>query len=363
MKRRDLNIFSLSFLDCITCGLGAIILLFVIVNARGTTRQEAISATLEADTGRLAAQVSASHEKLADLRNALAEIDAAVRATQGQSSQVITVLENRKLTMADREKQTLASKAHINRLKSDLKALEEERRRLEGGAKTRDELGEKLRPFPGQGDRQYLTDLKVGGRRILILVDASASMLDESVVGVIRRRNLPDRQKKGAPKWQRAVRTVDWLTAQLPPASRFQIVAFNETAWPVIKGSEGTWLDAGSVDRLDQAVGALRRIVPAKGTSLLKAAETIQSMSPPPDNIFLIGDGLPTMGARRPWRRRVSAEKRLSLFNQAAKQMPQRTPVNIILLPMEGDPIAADAYWRLARRTRGSFFCPAKDWP
>ena len=30
LKRRDAEIFSLSFLDCISCGLGAVILLLVL---------------------------------------------------------------------------------------------------------------------------------------------------------------------------------------------------------------------------------------------------------------------------------------------------------------------------------------------
>jgi len=37
--------------------------------------------------------------------------------------------------------------------------------------------------------------------------------------------------------------------------------------------------------------------------------------------------------------------------------------VNIILYPMEGDPLAADAYWRLAKKTKGAFFCPSRNWP
>ena len=40
MKRRPLNVFSLSFIDCICCGLGAVILLFVIVNARSAVRRD-----------------------------------------------------------------------------------------------------------------------------------------------------------------------------------------------------------------------------------------------------------------------------------------------------------------------------------
>ena len=363
MRRREFNVFSLSFLDCITCGLGAIILLFVIVNARGTTRQEAIQATLGADIDRLTSQVAAGRRDLTTLRRTMAETDAALGTLEDRSREIAAMIESRETHLADREKRTLASKAHIEKLKADLKALDEERQRLEGGAKAREALGDRLRPFPGQGDRQYLTDLKMGGRRILILVDASASMLDESVVGVIRHRNLPDRQRLSAAKWQRAVRTVDWLTTQLPPASRFQIVAFNETAWPLVKSEDGDWLDAGSLDHLNRAVAAMQQLVPSKGTSLLQAVQTARAMTPKPDNIFLISDGLPTMGEKRPWRKRVTAEKRLSLFKAAVRQLTPATPVNIILFPMEGDPHAADAFWRLARQTRGSFFCPAKDWP
>jgi hypothetical protein len=95
----------------------------------------------------------------------------------------------------------------------------------------------------------------------------------------------------------------------------------------------------------------------------VNALNTMAEMKPEPDNIFLLTDSLPTMGAKQPWGKRVSGKKRLSLFNEAARRLPSRIPVNIILYPMEGDPVAADAYWRLAKDTRGSFFCPAKDWP
>jgi len=107
----------------------------------------------------------------------------------------------------------------------------------------------------------------------------------------------------------------------------------------------------------------MQRLVPEKGTSLLNAFGAIKQMRPAPDNIFLLVDGLPTMGAEKPWRKRVTGKKRHSLFEQARKQLSAGVPVNIILYPMEGDPMAADAYWRLAKKTRGSFFCPAADWP
>jgi hypothetical protein len=107
----------------------------------------------------------------------------------------------------------------------------------------------------------------------------------------------------------------------------------------------------------------MRRLEPEMGTSLLSAIEAARQMKPAPDNIFLLVDGLPTMGAKKPWRKRVSSKKRLKLFHEAANRLSAGVPVNIILYPMEGDPLAADAYWRLAKKTRGSFFCPSKDWP
>jgi hypothetical protein len=116
------------------------------------------------------------------------------------------------------------------------------------------------------------------------------------------------------------------------------------------------------VDQLNQAADHIRSVVPEKGTSLLNAITAMLVMKPAPDNIFLLTDGLPTMGSSKPWRKRVSGKKRLSLFKEAIGKLP-RAPINIILYPMEGDPLAADAYWRLAKSTRGSFFAPSKDWP
>jgi hypothetical protein len=187
-------------------------------------------------------------------------------------------------------------------------------------------------------------------------------MLDETIVGIIRRRNLSSKEKLKSAKWQQAVATVNWLTTQLPQTSQFQIYAFNETAAPLLKGTRGTWLAAGNVDQLNQAADNIRSVVPQKGTSLLNAITAMRTMKPAPDNIFLLTDGLPTMGSSKPWRKRVTSKKRLSLFNEAIRKFP-RAPVNVILYPMEGDPLAADAFWRLAKDTRGSFFSPSKDWP
>jgi hypothetical protein len=363
MKRKKLNVFSLSFIDCICCGLGAIILLFVLVNARGAVRRNTITSDLRSEVSKLEKQVLTGKKDLVEIRNSLSHTATELVITRGRSSQVIEILNEKKVELADRDKDTLATKTHSNKLKADLKSLEEELRRLKGGAKTEDELGRKLRSFLGQGDRQYLTDLKMGGKRIFILVDASASMLDETIVGIIRRRNLKDSQKLRAPKWRRVVKTIDWLLSQLPSSSKFQIYTFNETARPLLEKTERSWLDAGDVDQLSRAGNSMNTLIPEKGTSFLNAFEAIKEMKPAPDNIFLLSDSLPTMGSGKPWLTRVSSNKRLRLFHDAIRILPSRVPVNIILYPMEGDPLAADAFWRLARKTGGSFFSPSENWP
>lgn len=363
MKRRKLNVFSLSFLDIITCGLGAIILLFVLINAKSAAQRDRMTTDFRAEVSRLEREMLEGKKNLIVARNSLEKTSTELIRTQGLSRKVIEILRQKKVELADRDNDTLATKSHVNKLKADLKSIEEDVKRLRAGAKAQDELGTNLRPFPGSGDRQYLTDLKMGGKRLFILVDASASMLDRTIVGVIRRRNLRLREKLKAPKWQQAVKTIAWLTTQLPPTSKFQMYTFNETAKPLIPDTNGSWLNAGDVDKLKQTVDYMRKLVPEKGTSLANAIKAIQEMTPAPDNIFLLTDSLPTMGAKKPWGKRVSGKKRLSLFNDAIRSLPSRVPVNIILYPMEGDPLAASAFWKLAKNTRGSFFCPSSDWP
>jgi len=363
MKRRKLTVFSISFIDCICCGLGAMILLFVMVNSQNAAQRQRVTEDLSSETDRWEQEVLEGRRNLVQARNSLDEISAELAKTEGLSRKILQTLSEKRPELADRDKQTLATREHVNKLKADLKSLEEDVKRLQAGAKREEELGRNLRPFPGQGDRQYLTGLKMGGQRILILVDASASMLDETVVGVIRRRNMSPPEKLAAPKWRQAVATVDWLTANLPQASRVQIYAFNESAAPLLEGGSGTWIEAGDIGRLNQAIEKLRRRAPEKGTSLINAFEAEARLSPPPDNMFLLTDGLPTMGKDKPWSSLVSADKRLSLFREAVKRLPAGMPVNVILFPMEGDPMAASEFWRLAVDTRGSFMCPAKDWP
>lgn len=363
MARRKTEVFSLAFLDVIACGFGAIVLFYTILSAQAGVQREKRNDDLQAEVDRLEEEVLDGYKNLVVLRNTLESTDEAVPA-EGLAARIIEETERLRQQLAAAEQDTLSKRETIERLKQDLRSLEEGNRRLNAGTPDPGQPGTRIKGFVGSGDRQYLTGLKVGGERILILVDASASMMDDSVVNVIRLRNMPESRRVATVKWRRTVATVDWLTSQLPARAKFQAYAFNTQPRALVPGSDGRWLDAGDAGALSATLRELRRAVPRDGTSLENAFRAALALSPRPDNIILVTDGLPTQGESPPaLRRTIDGTGRLKLFEKAIGQLPSGVPVNVILLPMEGDPLAPAAFWTLARRTSGAFLSPARDWP
>jgi len=364
MARRKFDIFSMSFLDTICCAFGAVVLLYMIINASAGRTFQKDTRDLHAEVDKLEQEVTEGYENLVALRNSQRKVIKPKAPTQGEAERILAEMERVKQQIAEADQSTLAKRETIEKLKADLKALDEDRKRLTAGTPAPGNPGNRVKGFVGTGDRQYLSGLKLGGDHILILVDASASMLDETVVNVIRMRNMSETRRLTSEKWRRTVATVDWLTSQIPPKSKFQVLAFNTTAWPAAKSGSIAWLDGSDAPALDAVVRQLRRTVPQGGTSLENAFTAMNSLSPRPDNVFIITDGLPTQGAAPPVVKKVvDGEDRLRLFEKALARYPSRVPANVILMPMEGDPAASGAFWALARRTGGSFLMPAKDWP
>ena len=250
----------------------------------------------------------------------------------------------------DRRGEGYTDKSDIEALKAELLSLEAEVKKLRQSSK--DTSGTNVRAFIGEGNRQYLTGLNLGGQHIAILLDTSASMLADKLVQIIRLRNMNESVQRSAEKWTQNLKTVDWLTAQLPVSSKYQVITFNTQARAALPGTEGKWLEVADQAQLANVGGALRKIIPSGGTSLENAFLALRNLSPPPDNIFLITDGLPTQGTTPPRGSKVSGQERQRLYAQALRQLPGRVPVNIILAPMEGDPMAAAAFWQLAQYTQ-----------
>lgn len=362
-RRRKTEVFGLSFLDCICCGFGATVLIYMILNSGHKERAQVKLEPLQAETDRLEQQVLEGQANLVELRNTFERVREDAVTTRGLSTRLIDVVKQSQDELATFERETIAQREHVNKLQADLRSLEEGNKRLSGGAPSKEVPGDKVRGFVGNGDRQYLTGFKVGGQRILFLVDASASMLADTIVNAVRRRLLPDADRMRADKWRRAVRAVDWLTTQIPRESSFQIYVFDTEARALVPGTDGTWLPARDRKSLDGAITRLRSTAPQGGTSLEKAFAAAAALRPPPDNIILLTDGLPTQGVAPPKGRTVSGKERVKLFDRALQALPRNVPVNTLLFPMEGDPVAAPAYWKLAMATEGSFLTPSRDWP
>ena len=153
----------------------------------------------------------------------------------------------------------------VEKLQSDIKSLEEEVKRLLAIKEEQDQAGEQVVEFKGEGDRQYLTGLRLGGERTLILVDRSASMLSDEVYKVILRRNRPEEEQLRSRKWRQVIASVNWLTSQFSPEDQYQIYMFNNVAEPVIRGTERLNLFARAVRELPPGVPVNIMLFPMNG--------------------------------------------------------------------------------------------------
>lgn len=362
-RSREINVFSMSFLDAISCGFGAIVLLFMIINSHVDLAERVQVDDLSAEARRMALKVETGRKNLVLLKDDLAKLLEQFATLAGMRDQISAEILDTEAQARTLEADTAARREAIERLRAELEKMQAERQRLSAASVTPEDEGNRIRSVKGEGNRQYLTGLRMGGKHIAILVDVSASMLDRTLVNVIRRRNMTPAQQSEAPKWLQMVNTVDWLTAQIEPGTQVQIIAFNDTAKSLIPGTDGKWVTTLNGAELEQAVQAIRKMRPQGPTSLHAAFSAVRALEPKPDNIYLLTDGLPTMGEILPTRAGVTGRERLDHFNRAVRQLPLGVPVNTILFAMEGDPNAAPAYWVLALRTGGSMLAPADDWP
>ena len=360
-KKRNFTTFNLSFLDIMSCGFGAVVLVFLIIDHSIEVQSQDLNQNLMSEVNMLEEDIKDGEKGLVRLRNVLSEVDLKMVEAQGLATRITDDMDNYEALIEDLKRDGFTERADIETLKAEIQSLEEEVKKLRQAAQ--ENSGNSARTFVGEGNRQYLTGLNLGGRNIVILLDISSSMLADKVVNIIRLRNMDPNIQRRADKWNRTLNTVDWLTAQLPVGSKYQVITFNTQARAAISGTDGKWLDVADQAQLEKMSAQLRKITPSGGTSLENAFVAMQQLSPTPDNIFLITDGLPTQGATAPRGSKVSGQQRRKLYRDAIRQLPGNVPVNVILAPMEGDPMAASEFWQLAQVSQGSFLSPSRDWP
>lgn len=362
-SRRQISSFNLSFLDIMFCGFGAVVLLVLIINSNTVTEREEKFEDLQAEVERLQLELAANEmnrERLLAGRESVERRRAEVVALQKTA---VEAIEAEKAVQSASVTARKKVQKDSDELKQELLILAQQNEKIKDKVQHRQQEGRKVREFEGDGHRQYLTGLKLGGKRVLILLDSSASMLDRKVVDIIRRKVMDDSTKRYAPKWRRAVRAVEWIVANLPADSTVQVLSFNVKVEQLGRQEDGIWLSVTDVDSINSMLARLTEIIPTGGTSLEKVFSRAKSLTPRPDNIILLTDGLPTQGSQPATQRTVTGAERVTFFEEAVKKLPAKTPVNTVLFPMEGDPMAAVLFWKLAVESSGAFFTPTQDWP
>jgi hypothetical protein len=162
-KKRDIEVFSLSFLDCICCGFGAMILLFVL--SKFSAPQQ-----IEASTVDLKARIARLEQELHDIRGETDILNRELTAKREQLSQEKKRLARLQGDMSDFEGKFKASKGDAEvqntiegQLARALQELTQEQKRLQ-----------QLQP-------RRLADGRVGGipvdsEYVIFVIDTSNSM-------------------------------------------------------------------------------------------------------------------------------------------------------------------------------------------
>ena len=361
-SRRRISSFNLSFLDIMFCGFGAVVLLVLIINTHTLTRRGDRLADIEAEMRQAEMEQRLMGAHLDRQQSEISQLESSISALQRTRSaflEELETVENRSISANQRQ----SAEVQIAALKDELKRLENELQEVSQQKAAERKAGRQMRAFVGSGNRQYLTGLRLDGQRVLILIDSSASMLDNSIVDVVRRKVLDEKSRRAAPKWQKAVSTVEWLVANLPQTSSIQIHHFNTSVTPFTGIDGAGWTSVTQFEEIDSMISKLKMVAPLGGTNLEAPFLRARALTPQPDNIVLITDGLPTQGKGGARSTTIDGAGRLRLFKRALKNLPAKIPVNTILFPMEGDPLAASLFWQLALDSGGSFFTPTRDWP
>jgi hypothetical protein len=352
-KRREEG-FNLAFLDVMACGLGAVILILILVKFSANT-------DIPVDElNRLKEELAATQDIASDLQQSLSEKEEAVSAKSATIEQIQQRINALKI---EQESVTQALKdeiAVVADLESAIAAA--------GPLVANDPI-----QIKGAGEENYLLGLKVEGQRIGILLDMSASMTAESLIDVIKNKVGSDAQKRSGSKWQRSLRIINWLLARAPQNAQITAIAYNDSS--VVLGDGVS--SAGNSQALTNIAKASAALIPSNGTNLQQALQSMASTMGNITDLYVITDGLPTyVNANSGFKESrsckpikgkqatISGECRVSVFGHTMRANPlPGVKTNIILLPLEGDPAAPAFYWSWADVTRGTFIAPAGTWP
>lgn len=351
--KRENEGFNLAFLDVMACGLGAVLMILILVKFQSNTsvpteeneRLEQEVATLEQQAQQLASAIKIKDEQIAQASQDSEQIKQNIRDL---------LLEQQALQQALKDK-----KAVVANLEDAITA-------------TAPKVADDPIELQGSGEENYLLGLKVEGRYIGMLIDTSASMTDEALKDILVRKIRGQQSKQQGPKWQRTKRIAKWLLARLPKTANVTMIAFNKT--PTVLGANpiNVGNDAAAIKRLTSDIDQL---VPQHGTNLYLAIEAIKKQMPKLTDLYIVTDGLPTLLPKHATFRKfgdcdplsgkmvmITGECRHAITDFTLGIAP-RVTTNVVLLPLEGEPSAPAYYWNWTDAFGGLLISPAGNWP
>ncbi|MEX0614731.1 MAG: VWA domain-containing protein, partial [Methylophaga sp.] len=254
-RRKRSDGFNLAFLDIMACGLGAVILVFILVKQNLEEAPTEVG-KLQEDIASLEQAQSEAAKTLSAVRSELAREDSSLQ----QSSQQLDAQQS---ALANQQASVEQAKQALDELKSSI---------VEIDVPERQDLVE----TDQVNEENYLLGLKVTGPKIGILVDMSASMTNEKLIDIIQTKSRSQQAKQTAAKWIRTKNVVEWLLARLPENSEVVVVAFSEDAQTL--GNSG--MQTASPANVNRILQDLNSLTPQGGTNLQKGLNAINKFAP-----------------------------------------------------------------------------------
>ena len=355
MRRTETS--TLAFLDVMACGLGAVILILVVLKQQAPP-----------DTPPQPEPIVSAEQAEADLDN-----------LQNELAALLAAQDTAKGDLAKQQQIVAAINAAIEKTQNDLASANTQSAALDQAiASAKSTLAQTQTETPPDAidtlrttQPQYLVGLRVSGKKIFILLDRSASMTASDLVKIVQYKAGPGAARQQAEKWVIALNAVWWMTARAPAQSQLHIASFSTST----TFHTANWVGTSDSAALSAVKAEMASLVPEGSTNLEDAVTA--AIKTGADSIYIITDGLPTAapggqtllgldGCGSKWfkRKQVTGECRVSLFQRtvaAAAGKPVR--ISIVLMPLEGDPDAAPLFSKWALSKGGVLLSAARNWP
>lgn len=250
-KSRELEIFSLSFLDIISCGFGAVVLLVLI-----SPFAESVLPDFTSETKRMLDQVLAAESRVEALESALVQETQTLEDIQEQLTE-----ENTKAAQA--KNQLRAANAEAESLDENLAGLELVERSL------RDTQRASITPGTSETRDEEVGGIPVDSDYVVFIIDTSGSM--QAI-------------------WSRVTREVENIINIHPRIKGFQIL--NDNGTHLVSGYAGRWIPDTKARR-DSVIRLFRNWKSASNSSPVEGLEVALKRYVNPNqkvSIYIFGD-------------------------------------------------------------------------